>query len=178
MQDDEKDILLKHGKLISLSQGNILDNKQRFVGWFAVAVSCLFFILTIVLLAIPQVEWDVELIALMSICDAGAVAMISLCTYIFIKNKKLKQKLSVWLYDSVEIHAYSKKIDEYRGGMQPKATKIRIDFYCNDVAFRKESTVKVFGGQSGYAGCFNNYADKEVNILYSPEYDEVMIIKD
>ncbi len=62
--------------------------------------------------------------------------------------------------------------------MQPKATKIRIDFYCNDAAFRKESTVKVFGGQSGYVGCFNNYADKEVNILYSPQYDEVMIIKD
>ena len=83
MQDDEKDILLKHGKLISLSQGNILDSKQLFVGWFAVAVNCLFFILTIILLVIPQVEWDVELIVLMSICDAGAVAMISLCIYFY-----------------------------------------------------------------------------------------------
>lgn len=178
MQDDEKNILLKHGKLISLSQGNILDTKQFFLGCFAIAVCCTFYLITIVLLVIPQVEWDAQLIALNVGCDVGATALLSLFIYIFIKNRKLKQKLRVWLDDAVQIRAYSKKIGENRLGIQPKATKIQVRFSLNDIVHNKESTVKLFGGQSGYAGWFNNYADRKVDILYSPEYDEVMIIKD
>lgn len=42
----------------------------------------------------------------------------------------------------------------------------------------RESTARVYGGGEGYVGCFNKYADREVNILYSPKFDEVMILKD
>lgn len=169
--------LLSQGEIISLSQGNILDKKQRFWGYFGIVVSLLFPIITLILLFIPQVEWDMQLISLMSVCNLGTLTFISFLAFIFIKNKKLVIKVRPWLEDAVEIKAISKKIGENRLGIQPRATKIQIKFTWNGIQHRKESTAKVFGGMEGYVSWFNKYVDKEIAILYSPKYDEVMIIK-
>lgn len=177
MQSSDANALLVEGKIVSLSQGNILDKKQRLVGYLGIATVCLFPVLTVVLLLIPQVEWDFSLAVLMGICDVAAVAFISLMAFIIVKNKKLCAKIAPWLENAVEIKAYSKKIGENRLGIQPKATKIQVRFNYNGVVYKRESTAKVFGGQEGYVGCFNKYADREVDVLYSFEYNEVLILK-
>jgi hypothetical protein len=161
----------------SLSQGNLLNRKQFFVLYLAMSVCCLFPIITIILLAIPQVEWDMQLVILMSICDIGSFSLLSVSVYVKIKNNKLINSITAWLDGAIEVRAYSKKMNENRLGIQPKATKIQVSFTLNGQVYKKESTAKGFGGQQGYLGAFNKYADREINILYSPRYDEVLILK-
>lgn len=163
---------------VSLSHGQFFNKKQFLVVYFAMAAVCLFPLLTIILLCIPDVEWDSEMVLVVVLGNLFAFAFMSLLVYVEIKNRKLKSKIQLWLEDAVEIKAYSKKIGENRLGMQPKATKIQVRFTIDGNHYVKESTYKVFGGWEGYVGCFNKYADKEVEILYSPKYDEVMILRE
>lgn len=51
-------------------------------------------------------------------------------------------------------------------------------FKYNGEKIAKYSTAKVFGGQIGYLGTFNKYANKKVTILYSPSFDEVLILNE
>ena len=162
---------------VSLSQGRILNKSQLFLIYFSMAVCCCFPLLTIIMLLIQQIEWDFELALLMSSLNILAIAFLAVLIYIKVKDKKLKNKIMIWLEDAVEIKAYSKKVGENRLGLQPKAIKIQVQFSLNGLNYIKESTAKVFGGWDGYVGCFNKYADREVNILYSPKYNEIMIIK-
>ncbi|GHV02932.1 hypothetical protein FACS1894211_15200 [Clostridia bacterium] len=75
--------------------------------------------------------------------------------------------------------AYSSKIDEVRSVVwQPKAIKIQVRFKIAGQQHKKESTAKVLGGWKGYLGAYKKYADGEIRILYSPKYDEGLIVKD
>ncbi len=178
MQKANNTDLLSNGRIISLSKGNILDKNQRFFVYFAIAVSCLFPIIAIVMLCIPEIEWDIQLSVLMSICTVGALAFLAVMVFVLVKNRKIIRKLTPCLEDAISIKAYSKKIGETRLGLQPKGTKIQIEFAIGEVKYKRQSTVKVFGGKEGYVSWFNKYINRDVKILYSTKYDEVMIIKD
>ena len=163
---------------VSLSQGQILNKTQLFLFYFGVVVFCCFPVITLIMLCIPQIEWDFEIALLISILNIGAIALLSVFIFIKVKDNKLKNKVKIWLEDAVEIKAYSKKVGENRLGLQPKAIKIQVQFSLNDIHYIRESTAKVFGGWEGYVGCFNKYANREISILYSPKYDEVLILKE
>ena len=163
---------------VSLSHGKLFNKKHFIPLYIALSTSCLFPVLTVFLLCLPAVEWDNDMIVALTLGNLFAAAIISLFVYVERKNRKLKNKISVWSTDAVKIRAYSKKVGEIRLGMQPKATKIQVRFTLNAVEYIRESTYKVLGGLEGYVGCFNQYADRAVTVLYSPKYDEVMILKD
>ncbi len=163
---------------VSLSRGKLWNRAQSVVFYCGIVACCCFFVITVLLIAIPQVVWDIELILIMGSCDIGAVAFMSLLIVVKIQKEKLSKDVMLWLEDAIEIKAYSQKLGENRLGFQPKATKIRVSFNIGGKHFRKDSSLTPFGGWEGYAGCFNKYADREVNIMYSPKYDEVLILKD
>ncbi len=164
---------------VSLSLGNILDKKQLCVLYLGIGISCCFPLLTLVMLCIPQVEWDIQVSVLMGLGNIFSVALLSVFVFIKCKDSRLKKQIAVWLEDAIEVKgAYSKQIDEKRLGFQPKAIKIQVKFCLDGKSYKRESTAKVFGGITGYVGCFNRYADKEINILYSQKHDEVLILKD
>ncbi len=161
---------------VSLSHGQLF-HKQLILVYFGMVVCCLFPILTIIMIAL-QMEWTAEIVSTMALCNILGFAFLALLIYIKIKNDRLKNKIKLWLDDAVTLKAYSQKIDEHKLGIQPKATKIQVTFTFDNNHYKRQSTYKVFGGYEGCVGCFNKYADKEVDILYSPKYDEVMILKD
>lgn len=163
---------------VSLSHGQLFNKKQFVFVYLGMAACCLLLILPILMLCVPEMEWARQMVVAIVFADVLAVAFMSLLVYVEIKNRKLQSKIKLWLEDAVEIRAYSKKIGENRLGIKPKATKIQIRFSLNKKHYSRESTYQVFGGEKGYVGCFNKFADKEVNILYSLKYDEVMILKD
>lgn len=165
---------------VSLSQGQLLNKKiQYFFVYLLMALCCLMILLLMLLLIlVPRAEWDIQFAGLEVLGNCGSVALLSVSIFIICKDKKIKSKIQTWLEDAVEIKAYSKKIGENRVGIQPKATKIQVQFTLNGIQYRRDSTAKVFGGWEGYIDCFNRYADKDVTILYSPKYDEVLILKD
>lgn len=160
----------------SLSHGNFLDKKQLTVLYIGLFVSLLLPLLAIILL-ITQIEWDGKMIFAMVVGNIMFISFFSVLVFIKIKNNKLKRKIMIWIKDAIEVKAYSKNIGENRLGIQPKAVKIQVRFKINDMAFTRESTAKAFGGQKGYLGTYKKYADREIDILYSPKYDEVLILK-
>jgi len=140
----------------------------------------LFPILSIIVFVIMIItaEWNIQIIITFILADTLSILFFALFILIKIKNNKLKEKIIIWLEDAIEVKAYSKKIGENRLGFQPKATKIQVKFKINGKSYIKDSTAKVLGSWAGYLGTFNKYADREINVLYSLKYDEVLIMKD
>ena len=163
---------------VSLSRGKLWNKAQSIVFYCGVVDCCCFFVITVLLIAIPEVVWDLKLALTIGGCDIGAAALMSLFIVVKIQKEKLSKEVKLWLEDAIEITAYSQKVGENRPGFQPKATKIRVSFTMGGKHYRKDSSLTPLGGRKGYAGCFNKYADREVNIMYSPKYDEVLILKD
>ena len=94
------------------------------------------------------------------------------------KDYKIKKDIAKWLRDAVVIKAYSKKTGEKECLFLPKGIIIQVAFEFNNKTHVKDSDIKVFGGNKAYLASFKKYADKMINIAYSPQYDEVMILKD
>ena len=162
----------------SLSQGNILSKKQSTILYIGI-LSCLFIpIITVVLLAIPQVIWDISMALTMTLANFMFISFLCVLVYVKIKNDNTKKKISIWLKDAVKLPAYSMLIGENRLGFQPKAAKIQVQFNFQNKKHYKESTAKVYGGQQGYLGTFSKFVNKNILILYSPKYDEVLIINE
>jgi len=162
----------------SLSQGKFLDKKQLYILYLGMIAFLLFPLITIIMQFIPQIEWDSQIIITMVGSDMMFLFFLSIYAFVLKKNNQLRKKIIIWLEDAIEINAYSKKIGENRLGFQPKAVKIQVTFMLNGKTYIRESTVKVFGGEKGYLGTYKKYADREIRILYSPKYDEVLILKD
>lgn len=161
----------------SLSHGNFLGKKQFFVLYTAMITSLLLPLITIVMIAV-QVKWDNQKIFALTVGNMIFLSFFAVLNFIMIKNNKLRKKIIIWLEDAIETTAYSKQMGENRLGAQPKAVKIQLKFKIDDITYRRDSTAKVFGGQKGYLGTYKKYADREISILYSKKYDEVLILKD
>lgn len=114
----------------------------------------------------------------------GIVAVLSTLFVVFlvliIKNEKHRKEIKLWLSDAVELTAYSKKIGERSSYASPRIYKVQVEFKYMDKRYSYESRGKPLGGfgvPDGYHGVFKDYLNREVTILYSPKYEEVMILK-
>jgi len=162
----------------SLSHGNFIAGKKMALLCFALIISLLSPLITIIMLIIPGVEWDRQIIITLSICNIMFISFFTVLVFIMVKNNKLKKKIIIWLEDAIEVRAYSRKTGENRLGIQPKATKIQVSFKVADTNIIRDSTGKVFGGCEGYLGTYTKYADRKINILYSQKHDQILILKD
>ena len=163
----------------SLSKAHFISGKKtlRFF-YFAIATTLLLPLLTIVILIVwnvAQLEWDYYMTFVLIFGNIMSLLLFSVCLFIVLKHNQTKKIISLWLNDTVELDAYSHRIDE--SGILLKATKIQVNFMYKGRVYTRESTAKVFGGQKGCTCTFNKYANKKVRILYSPKYDEVLILK-
>lgn len=163
---------------VSLSLGQLLHKKHFVTLYLGMAISLLFPAITIALLFFPQIISDNQLLYALITGNIIFVSFFCVLVYVKVKDTKIKKTVTIWLEDAIQLQAHCKKVDQIMAGMQPKAVKIKVTFKLDDKVFSKVSTAKVFGGQSGYLGTFTKYADKDVVILYSPRYDEVLIVKE
>lgn len=93
-----------------------------------------------------------------------------------IKDKRLKNKILPSLDDAIKLVAYSKTISNRKFGLQPKYYRIEESF---TIAGKK--CIDVSGSENGaksYHKIFKSYHDREIEILYSPKFDQVLILKD
>lgn len=163
----------------SLSRGLILD-KSKFILLYLVVVICCCLVATSVMLMvfIPQAEWNAQSVALVILLGVGSVVMMSPFVFLIVKNKRIIKDVNLWLEDAVQLAAYSKKIGEVRSGvLHSLSIRIEVRFQYDGKVHKKQSDAKVCGLPRGYVGWYNQYADREIIILYSPKYDEVMILR-
>ena len=161
----------------SLSQGNFLGKRQLLIVHISMIMCLIIPLITIILLVIPQVEWDNSIILTMTLANIIFLFLLGVLFYVKIKNNKVKRKIELWMEDCVELIAYAEKIGEYRIGIQSEAVKIRVRFNFGNKQYLRESTANVVGGRKGYLDCYKKYINRKLRILYSPKFDEVLILK-
>lgn len=89
----------------------------------------------------------------------------------------LKKKMMLWMQDAVCLTAHSKTLDRRNHPPHLPEYAIEIDFVYNDRLIIKRSG-NPEKSKSRYDTIFGYYTNREIKILYSPSYDEVMILKD
>ena len=94
------------------------------------------------------------------------------------KNNKVKIVITQCIEDSVLLKAYSKKLDSVKF-LFLQDTLIEVSFNYDERNYIKTSKGNMLGQKQyqGYHRAFSKYADREINILYSPKHDEVLILK-
>ena len=94
--------------------------------------------------------------------------------YVIIKNMLLRKRIKVWLQDAILLKAFVWKVAERYSRSWFPNLKIKIQFFHeNNFIFRCSGTKE----SNGYDTVFYQFIDKEIDILYSPKYDEVMLLK-
>lgn len=112
------------------------------------------------------------------------VLVLGCCVYILIYQIKLRSKIKEWTKDAIELKARSKIVDSIIDGAVFKKYKIKVSFQYNGRVIVKESGIGkngtiIWGSlSSGYDIRYRKYSDREIWILYSPKYDEVLLLKD
>ena len=86
---------------VSLSQGQIFTKKHFIILYVGMVVSCLMPILTIVLLFLPEVEWEREFVGSVVLFNLFSLALLSLIIFLLIKYKRIKNKIRIWLEDAI-----------------------------------------------------------------------------
>ena len=100
----------------------------------------------------------------MFICAPIIAVCFALVPLLVGRNRKWAKKC---LKDSVKLTAVAKLFDEdVATGRGYKGVKLFIGFRYNSRKIRKHSTWDIY---------FKRFADKEITILYSPTYDEILI---
>ena len=96
---------------------------------------------------------------------------------IVIKNEKRYNEIDRWVEDAIQLESYVSKIDiKYWYGMQ--LIKICVSFNIGGIEYKRYSERADGARPKGYYPYLLNFADKHIQILYSPKYDEVMILKE
>lgn len=97
---------------------------------------------------------------------------------IIIKNERNRKEILLWLKDAVKLKAFSKKVGEFKASILFPTVKIQVDFEFDGIYHSCESKGKQIGGmKEGYHRIWTQFIDKPIEILYSPKYDEVMLLK-
>ena len=102
------------------------------------------------------------------------IALIGLLVYLAMRNERARKEIYLWLDDAVELKAYLRKTGEY----QPETFseyvyKIKIEFKYNGKRYSYFSRCN----GDGYSHYWLYFLDQQVDILYSPKYEEVMILR-
>jgi len=111
----------------------------------------------------------------------GSLALISaffsiIPIQIIVINKKIEKQIKLCLGDAIQLKGVCEKLN-ITGVWKFRQAHIEIRFKHNGKKHKKRSIGGTIGGRNGYNRVFTKYADKEVNILYSPKYDQVFILK-
>ena len=107
----------------------------------------------------------------------GIIEGILICcfgVYYLAKNYNLKKRVKIWEIDAIQLKACVYQ-ESNSVSYNPLHIKIHLIFeYQNQTMKKISGTGK---GQSGFDIMYKQFVNKEIDILYSPKYDEVMLLK-
>lgn len=170
--------LLNYGTFWSESK------KKIFVNYFGILFLCLFMmVLTVVMISIEYNQMSRSLIELITSIIMYIVIFSLLpivLTIMVMKNEKMRKNVYLWMEDAVLVNAFAKCVGlKKQLGIFP-SVKLQVNFKMDGISYSKESRsnhYKTKNFEEGYYYIWSKYADKEIRILYSPKYDQVMILK-
>lgn len=167
----------------SLEDGRLLQGGYLAIFYIGMIIPLILPLIAIVLIVISffvEYFWDVYtvvIITLLIICGSGASGGFA---YLIFQNRQKKKKILLYLTDAKAVKAVTQTIGTFRGIGQPlKEVKIQVSFTFEGVAYTRNSgKAESKRIHNGYDKVFAKYADRRINILYSEQYDQVLIVKD
>ncbi len=160
----------------SLEQGVLLYGIRKFIIWFGFFWSFLLPLVTIVTISLGYMSLDADTIfAIIAVnCFNGGLHI--LYVYLIVKDKVLKNKVTQWIQDAVIVDATLCRIKEYRVLKNPYRIIVRFKFNGREYAFISEQGNCVTGFNNYYVKyCFKH--NGQAKVLYSPTYNQVMLLK-
>ena len=163
------------------------ENQKKILGVYIgyIIIFLLGIVLAITMLSIEQIRNPDSIGAfvgaLIAITIGFSLVPIILSVIIF-RNEKIRKEIELWIHDAIEINAYLKKTDiKYWLGIP--LVKFKIEFDVDGIHYTRTSDEEhrgflAYGRPKGYFANMTEYIDKKVKILYSPKYDQMMILKD
>lgn len=149
----------------TLSQGTIFHKIYIFVYiWIALCSTCFFVICIMAIIDFESIFESID--NLFPGLFFLLVPAIMSCLML-IKPYKLRKEIYLYLDDAVPLYAKIKEVGRSSASWFT-TVKIRVEF-----SYKKEKHVKY----SEYSAAFLKYANKTVDILYSPKYDEILFLE-
>ena len=176
----------------SLKYGKYFTGKFLTFYYSAFIFELFIFILTIILIILAPFNFEIyDFLMPISVgCLIGLIGTLGML-YIILKNARLTKRIKEWLKDAVEIDAYCKYIDNFKVMGQPTQIKIQVEFKYNGKKIKKLSgderynegnssmnLINKYSTKTGYDWFFKKFADRQIKILYSPKYDQVLLLND
>ena len=94
--------------------------------------------------------------------------------YLLIKNRRLRNKISLWLEDAVIVDARLREVHQRYGN--PYRIEVAFDYSGKKCSYYSKEGNRV----EGYGKFFMKYCKRSNGksaILYSPHYDQVLLLK-
>lgn len=98
---------------------------------------------------------------------------------ILIPRAVVEKKIRLWLRDAVPLTAKSQTVAvrEIRARVTYKAIKISVKFFYNgEKHIQASGNPEKHNETNGFSQAYFDYTNREIKILYSPSYDQVMIL--
>ena len=168
---------LKHGSFIGDSHKRVVIVFCLFAGFILLSLA---FVVT--MLCIEQIKepGSVASFILLIVLVVIGFSISPIVVFVILRrNEKIRKELNLWLDDAIEIKAYSKEIGDHIPSLLFPAAKIQVEFELNGDHYSFDSEGKQLWGENpaGYHRVWADYIDKEIDILYSPNYKQVMVLK-
>ena len=176
----------------SLKYGKYFTGKFLIFMYYTFVLTIIATIFTIILMILAPFNAEIYdfLIPIIILFFVGLLLILYMLFNI-LKHKKLTKHIKEWLKDAIELEAYCKYIDNFKVMGQPTQVKIQVEFKYNGKKITKLSgdelyhecknsmyPINKYSTRTGYDWFFKKFADREIKILYSPKYDQVLILKD
>lgn len=118
------------------------------------------------------------------ICLDLPLIVIPSFSYVLALDRKENKEIQEWRKDAVILPAQAIEADRFKNSVNHIVRlKISVKFYYEGRKIIQESGDKnprkesIFYSKPGYDAVFRKYINRPIEILYSPKYDEVMLLK-
>lgn len=159
----------------SLTYGKILSSGQIYLLYSAIIISLMLplcSIVIIILLSLGIIESNSDVIGSLIFGNIFSLFLFTVCLDRYIYNYKLKRKVKLWLEDAVMLKAKAKRLDLINPIYKPYQIEVKFTY--------GEKKVRIISSPgSAIRGYYKFFKEnrKELDILYSKKYNEVLILK-
>lgn len=112
-------------------------------------------------------------------CCIPVLFLVSVNIYFIVRNEKMRTNILNWMEDAVELNAFAQTVNvEHISFLFPRA-KLQVSFAFDGKQYKKTSGRNQEGKmRTGYQNFWMKFNNKSIRILYSPKYDQVILLQD
>ena len=112
-------------------------------------------------------------------CCIAALFLVAATIYLIVRNEKIRTNIFNWMEDAVELRAFAQTVNvEHVSFLFPRA-KLQVTFTLDGKHYKKTSgRIREGKTRTGYQNYWMKFNNKNIRILYSPKYDQVILLQD